>query len=279
MKNKDTAVKKYRSFGYNFKIAVVVLLFFLVAMRLILILYFPNINIMPDKVLLFTLLFIVSYLWIREVRDYYNLLAINRDLEAAHEQLEQAEINAIASLIKTEEENDLYTRGHSERVTEIALAIAEEMNLDEEAKKIIARAGVLHDIGKIGISDAILHKIEKLTDAEWEVIKSHPEKAVKILEPLRFLSTEINVVLSHHERYDGKGYPRGLAGANIPREALILAVADTFDAMNSNRAYREALSKETILSELNRARDKQLFAETVDIFLKLLEKNPQLWRR
>lgn len=279
MKNKDTATKKFRSFGYNFKISVVVLLFFLVAIRLILILFFPNVNIISDKALLFILLFIVSYLWIREVKDYYDLLAINMDLEIAQEQLKQAEINAIASLMKTEEENDLYTRGHSERVTEIALAIANEMKLDAEAVKVIGRAGVLHDIGKIGISDAILHKIEKLTDAEWEVIKSHPEKAVKILEPLKFLSNEIDVVLSHHERYDGRGYPRSLDGKRLSREAMILSVADSFDAMNSNRAYREALSKDAIVAELNKSRDKQLSSEIVDVFLKLLEKNPELWRR
>ena len=278
MQNKP-AVKSYRSVSHGFKVSVMLLLFSLVALRLIVVSYFPTIDIIPDKLLLLVVLFIVFYLWIQEMRDYGHLLRINRDLEEAHEQLKQAEINAIASLIKTEEEKDLYTRGHSERVTDIALAIAEEMRLDAETKKCIARAGVLHDIGKIGISDAILLKKEKLTNDEWEVIKSHPGKAVKILEPLKFLSTESEIILSHHERCDGKGYPNKLNEEEIRVEAQILAVADSFDAMNSSRAYRELLSKEDIVSELKRVRGEQLSADIVDTFIKLLERKPQLWRR
>ncbi|MCM8761350.1 MAG: HD domain-containing protein, partial [Candidatus Omnitrophica bacterium] len=107
----------------------------------------------------------------------------------------------------------------------------------------------------------------------------HPQKAIDILEPLKFLAIERNMILNHHERYDGSGYPAGRKGNEICREALILAVADAFDAMNSSRAYRQALPREKIISELKNARNTQLSAEIVDIFLKLLEKRPELWEK
>jgi len=271
--------KNYGRVSHGFKITIVVLLFILTLLRLTLLSYFPSTEIISDKVFLFIVLFIVSYLWIQELIDFYRLLAVNKDLQQAHEQLKQAEIDTIASLIKAEEAKDLYTRGHSERVTEISLVIAQEMHLDSESKSTIARAGILHDIGKIGISDDILNKKEKLTDAEWQVIKGHPENAIKILSPLKFLSSEREIILSHHERYDGKGYPRGLKGENIGLEAMIMAVADAFDAMNSKRAYREPLSRDAINEELIRGRDSQHSAQVIDTFLILLKKRPQLWER
>lgn len=279
MTDKKSLPKKYRSVSHNFKLAVMALLFSLILARLVVIFYFPGEEIISDRISLFIILFIASYLWIQELRDYYNLSELHHDLEEAHEQLKEAEVDTIASLIKTEEEKDVNTRGHSERVTKIALAIADEMGLDNETKKTLSRAGILHDIGKIGINDAILHKIEKLTEADWEVIKSHPQKAIDILEPLKFLAIERNMILNHHERYDGTGYPAGRRGSEICRESLILAVADAFDAMNSGRAYRSALPREKIVSELKKARDTQLSAKIVDVFLALLEKRPGLWEK
>ncbi len=279
MKNNNNPPKDYHSVSHSFKITMVVLLFFLTSFRLILLFCFPNTDIISDKVLLFILFVITSYLWIQELRDFYTLSALNKDLRETHEQLKQAEIDTVASLVKAEEEKDLYTSGHAERVTKIALAIAEEMNLDEETKNIIYRAGILHDIGKIGISEAVLNKKDKLTDDEWEVIKSHSEKGYKILEPLRFLEVERDIILCHHERCDGKGYPKGLKEAEIKREALILAVADAFDAMNSKRAYREPLNRINVVSELIISRGTQHSAEIVELFLRLLEKKPELWER
>ena len=279
MKIKNKPQKYYSRVSYNFKIALVVLLFSIILVRLILLFNFPGIDIISDKALLFVLLFIVLYLWIQELRDYHDLLLLNKDLQDSGDKLKQAEIDTIASLIKAEEEKDEYTRGHSERVTKIALALAEELGLDDSAKNIIARAGILHDIGKIGISDAILNKIQKLTDEEWSVIKSHPRKAIEILEPLKFLNTEKNIILRHHERYDGTGYPEGRKVDDIGREAMIIAIADAFDAMNSRRAYREPLSKEKIISELKKSRGTQHSAEMVDVFLALLEKKLDLWER
>lgn len=265
------------SVSHGFKITMVVLLFTLTAARLIFKFYFPTIEIISDKVLLAVTLFIVVYLWAKEIKDYHRLLGLHNDLQESDEHLKQAEIDTIAALIEAEEEKDEYTRGHSERMTKIALAISEEMNLNDEKRQIIERAGILHDIGKIGISDAILQKKEKLTDEDWAVIKSHPYLADKILEPLKFLVSERDVILSHHERYDGNGYPRGLKDGDIRIEALILSVADAFDAMNSSRAYRPALSKEVIISELEKSRGKQHSAEVIDAALRTFKKKPELW--
>lgn len=275
MRNKEQKV----SVSNAFKLSMVILLFTLTFIKLACALYFPSIEIIPDKILLTVTLFIVLYLWIREIRDYHRLRDLYRDLQKTNEQLKASEIDTIASLIKAEEEKDGYTRGHSDRVTKIALAIAEEMGLDEEKKKLIERAGLLHDIGKIGICDSILCKKEKLTDEEWCVIKSHPDKGDKILEPLKFLPVEREIILSHHERYDGKGYPRGLKEGQIRIEALILAVADAFDAMNSARSYRQPLSREAIMAELEKSRNTQHSAKVVDSFLRLLKKRQDLWEK
>lgn len=271
--------KKYGSVSYDFKIATVILLFMLTLLRLALLSYFPSTEIISDKNFLFIVLFIVSYLWIQELIHYYRLVAINQELEESHGQLKEAEIDTIATLIKTEEAKDLYTKGHSERVTEISLTIAEEMHLDSESRRTIARAGILHDLGKIGISDTVLNKKDPLNSAEWRIIQAHPENAVKILSPLKFLATEREVILSHHERYDGKGYPRGLKGGDICLEALILAVADAFDAMNSKRSYRAPLVKDAVIKELIQGKGTQHSADAVDTLLSLLKKKPQLWER
>lgn len=275
--------KHFDSVSHNFKIAMVMLIFFLAIFRLADILYLPvfnrDIDLIPDAVPLGVVVFIIIYLWIQEIVDYNRLLKLNKNLEAAHEELKQAEIDTIASLIKAEEEKDLYTYGHSERVTILSHAIADEMNLGDEFIGSLSRAGVLHDIGKIGISDAILLKKEKLLDSEWDVIKRHPQKGIEILKPLKFLAAESNIILHHHERHDGSGYPSGLKKDEIPLGARILAVADAFDAMNSERAYRKPLSREAIISELNKSRSTQHSPEIIDSLLKVLEINPLLWNR
>jgi len=263
--------------SHNFKIAMVILLFVLTLLRLGFLFLFPNVEIISDKVLLSVVLFVVAYLWMQEVIDYHNLLFLNEELKESQEKLKEAEIDAITALVKAVEAKDYYTSGHSDRVTSIALAIAEEMRLSNEEKKTLGRAGALHDIGKISISDTILTKKEKLTEEDWKIIKGHPDIAVRILKPLKFLKEETEIIYSHHERYDGKGYPRGLKGDNIPLLAQILSVADTFDAMNSKRPYRDALSKEKVVSELYNSRQTQHSPEVVDSFLHLLMKSPQFW--
>lgn len=271
------------SISHAFKIAMVMLIFFLAMFRLLDIFYLPtfdaSIDIIPDMVPIIVVLFIIIYLWVQEVKDYHKLLRLNKELLYANDQLKEAEVSTIAALVKAEEEKDAYTYGHSDRVTKISLAIADAMKLSDGLKTIIERAGLLHDIGKIGIVDAVLCKKDKLTDEEWCEIKSHPEKGAEILRPLKFLSNEINILVHHHERFDGKGYPEGLKEDQIPLGSEILAVADAFDAMNSKRAYREPLSREAIISELKKGSGTQHSPEVTEVFLQLLEKKPELWNR
>ena len=203
---------------------------------------------------------------------------IKGELLVAHEELKEANIAAMKALIMSEEARDTYTSGHSRRVTEYALAIAKKMGLDHGERKHIEYAGYLHDIGKIGISDAILNKAGRLNDEEWQVIKKHPDTALEILNPLKFLPEEKIIIKHHHERYDGAGYPDGLKGEETPLGARIMAVADSFDAMNSKRPYREALPKDTIISELEKARGTQLDPKIVDLFLDMLEKDNWIFK-
>ncbi len=141
----------------------------------------------------------------------------------------------------------------------------------------IRYAGYLHDIGKIGISDAILNKDGRLTDEEWQIIRKHPGMALEILNPLKFLPEEKVIIKHHHERYDGKGYPDGLSGEDIPLGARIMSVADSFDAMNSKRPYRNALSKEKIISELKFSRGTQLDSSIVNVFLEMLNADDSIF--
>jgi len=149
------------------------------------------------------------------------------------------------------------------------MQMAEEMGMDEKTKDTLNWASILHDIGKIGIPEEILNKPGDVTDAEYDIIKSHPEKGRNILEPLKPLAASVPGIFHHHERCDGKGYPYGLKGEDIPLEALIIAVADTFDAVNSSRAYRPAKTPKDALDVLEAAAGQQLDAALVEIFKKV----------
>lgn len=278
MKKQNASSQHYETSSYRIKIIVVALLSIFTVIRLLMLLYFPSYGI-SDKVFFLTIMCVMFYLWNQELLDFKEIAQMHKELLRIHEELQEAEVATMAVLIKTEEAKDVYTRGHSEIVKKVSLAIAQEMKLDEETMKVIARAAILHDIGKIELSENLLNKKEPITDSERELFKKHPDNAIKILEPLKFLLKEKDVILQHHEHYDGKGYPKGLKGEEICLEAKIIAVADAFDAMNSKRAYRQALSINAITAELQKCRGTQFSSEVVDIFLALLEKNPQLWER
>jgi putative nucleotidyltransferase with HDIG domain len=164
---------------------------------------------------------------------------------------------------------DSYTHGHSENVTRLCEATARVMGLDEASCALIRQAGILHDIGKIGISSSILNKPGRLTNEEYEIIKDHPRMGRRILEPISFLSDVVPVVYHHHERWDGKGYPEGLGGEEIPLAARIMQVADTYDAMTSDRAYRRGLSHQTAIDELIRCSSAQFDPRCVEAFLQI----------
>ena len=192
----------------------------------------------------------------------------NSDL---YRDLERFVINMVKSLVYAIEAKDDYTRGHSERVCRYSLLMAERMGLDEEQKKVLQWSSILHDSGKIGIPESILNKPWRLKDEEYQIVKDHPMKGHTILEPLEQLASSLPGMLHHHERYDGKGYPGGLKGKDIPLEARIIAVADTFDAITSNRAYRPSKSPTEALREMERVAGSQLDPELVEVFKKVLQ--------
>jgi len=167
--------------------------------------------------------------------------ALPHDPVALAAQLDDANLATVEALAATVDAKDPYTRGHSGRVAAYAAAIAGALDLPAADVTRVRQAGVLHDVGKIGVPDAILLKPDRLTDAEYAVIQQHPEIGERILQGLPFLRDILPAVRHHHERWDGGGYPDGLAGAAIPADAAILAVADSFDAMTSSRTYRPAL--------------------------------------
>ncbi|MGE5472929.1 MAG: HD domain-containing phosphohydrolase [Ignavibacteriales bacterium] len=173
-------------------------------------------------------------------------------------------IKTVNALIAAIEAKDNYTRGHSYRVSRLAVVIAEKMGLPKEQIDEIRIAGILHDIGKIGIPDAILRKPSRLTDDEFEQIKKHPAISKRILEPVGLSDVAIRAIASHHERWDGKGYPSGLDKEELSLEAQIISVADALDAMTSNRAYRNAMSEEDAIKEILRCKDSQFSPEVVE---------------
>lgn len=184
--------------------------------------------------------------------------------------LSESYTDMVKTLVQVLEKRDLYTYGHSNRVTQHAIEIAMKMGLSGEEIEPIPLAGVLHDIGKTGISDIILGKPEKLTEEEFAVIKRHPEMGKSILAPLTFLAREQAIILHHHERYDGKGYPENLKREEIPLQSRILAVADAYDAMTSVRPYRQAKSMEDTMDELRRCTGSQFDPRIVEAFMEVL---------
>ena len=180
-------------------------------------------------------------------------------------------LSTVQALVSTIEASDAYTRGHSERVTRISLALAKRLSLSPERITRLEQAAILHDIGKIGIDIALLHKKGKLTEKNIQTLQQHPLIGVKILEPIQFLKNVRKIIEQHHERYDGKGYPNNLAGEDILFEARILAVADTFDAMTSDRPYRQALSFETAIKEIREYSGTQFDPQVAEVFLEMIK--------
>lgn len=196
-----------------------------------------------------------------------NNLAIAIDNAEAYHRLKQSFFQTVQSLVSAVEAKDLYTESHSLRVSQYAVFIAEEMGYDENFREKIRVTGLLHDIGKIGIGDLILNKKGKLTSEEYGIIKRHPDIACRILKGIELDGDIINGIRYHHERYDGKGYPNHFGGEDIPIIASIISVADAFDAMTSERSYKEAISFGKAAEELLKNRGTQFNPEVVDSFM------------
>jgi len=177
----------------------------------------------------------------------------------------------VRNLSNSLEEKDKYTRNHCERVTKYSLAIAKKMRLNEEELLGLEFAGLLHDIGKIGIPSEIINKEGMLTSEEYEVIKKHPELGYELLKSMTFLDSSSKILLQHHERIDGKGYPYGLEAHEIDKLAKILAVADAYDAMTTVRPYRmDKLTNEQAIVEFVRHKNTQFDEFVVDVFVDIL---------
>lgn len=192
-----------------------------------------------------------------------------------YSQLENLFISSIRAIVNAIEEKDEYTKGHTERVTEYSLLIGKKLGLSNDELKNLELCALLHDVGKIGIPDSILRKPGKLTKEEYLVIQSHPVRGVRILEPIENITPILPGIKHHHERYDGRGYPDGLDGLNIPLYARIIAVADAFDAMTSDRPYRKGLSIEIAKKEIEENKGTQFDPKCADVFLEELYKNPE----
>ena len=181
---------------------------------------------------------------------------------------QSAQSNTVKLIMQTLFEKSKRERDHSERVGLMCEAIAQKMNLAKQEVTRIKTAGFLHDIGKIGIDEEILNKKGKLNEKEWEIIKTHTAKSARILEHTVEYKDLAKIVLSHHERYDGTGYPYGLKGEQIPIEARIIAIADTYDAMTQNRTYRKIVSKDIAIKEIDRCAGTQFDPNIVAVFIK-----------
>lgn len=195
---------------------------------------------------------------------------INDELADKNEELEKSYLDTIGILRQTVEAKDPYTRGHSDRVSEYSVLIGQKLNLDEKTLHTLKIGGLFHDIGKIGIPDSILLKESKLDDNEYSQIKNHPSIGAHILGNVQMFADIIPIVLHHHERYDGHGYPSQLKGDDIPYIARIAAVADTFDAMTSKRSYRNALPLDVVKDEIKRCENTQFDPEIAEVFLNIL---------
>ena len=205
-----------------------------------------------------------------ELNELKNNLA--EQLDKKTRLLEKVTLNFIMAIANTIDAKDAYTSGHSIRVAKCAEAIATELGWDDEEVQNIKYIALLHDIGKIGIPDAILNKPYHLSVEEFNIVKKHPIIGREILKDIHMIDSVTDGALYHHERYDGNGYPFGLKGKEIPLCARIVGIADSYDAMTSNRVYRSKLKKEDVISEFERCKGTQFDPELTELFLKMLKR-------
>ncbi len=207
---------------------------------------------------------------LKSVDQMHIISEINEKLKEKNEELEKAYMDTIGILRHTVEAKDPYTRGHSDRVSAFSVLLGKKLGVDEKTLEILRIGGLFHDIGKIGIPDSILLKESKLDDDEYSQIKNHPTIGVHILGDVEMFKDIIPVVKHHHERYDGRGYPSQLAGEDIPYVARIAAVVDTYDAMTSKRSYRDPLSIDIVLAEIEKCSGTQFDPACAKAWLEIM---------
>ncbi len=201
--------------------------------------------------------------------DYYMKIL---QFEKNNEQLKKSFSNILELLISLLEVKDPYTSGHSSNVKQVSMLMAEHLELNQETKNTISTASILHDMGKIGIAENILNKPSSLTDEEFEEIKKHPLKGALLVANIPRLKQVAKIILHHHERYDGQGYPMGLSGNKIPIESRIIAVADTYDAITSERPYRGKMGEKKAIEIITQEKGKQFDPLAVEAFMAVIYK-------
>jgi HD-GYP domain-containing protein (c-di-GMP phosphodiesterase class II) len=211
----------------------------------------------------------------REVGELYTAERTRSfELEMALEELRDTYVSTMTSFAQVVEMKDSTTAGHLERTQELGLALAEAVDPELAAQPETKYGFFLHDIGKVGIPEHILRKPGALDDEEWLVMREHPTIGAHIVQPIRFLAGAVDIVRSHHERWDGNGYPMGLRHQQIPLAARVFAIADSFDAMTNDRPYRRALPVEQAVDEIVRGACTQFDPDIVQVFLDLVETAP-----
>ncbi|NNG47980.1 MAG: HD domain-containing protein [Deltaproteobacteria bacterium] len=203
----------------------------------------------------------------RQIADQVAVALANAGLL---EELAQSNWGAMTALARTVDTKSPWTAGHSERVTELALKIGREMGLTAKELDLLHRGGLLHDVGKIGVPGKILDKPDKLTSEEFAMIREHPEKGSRILEPIPAFRDVIPIVSQHHEKFDGKGYPGGLSGEQISLGARILAVADVYDALAADRPYRPAFPPDMVHAIIDKSTGTHFDPVVVQAFQKII---------
>jgi putative two-component system response regulator len=226
--------------------------------------------------------FITSVLILR-VKHAVELVRLQKDLESmVDEKTKENEnlfLHVVESLADAIDAKDNYTNGHSGRVADYSKEIAARYGYDEKRQEKIFMMGLLHDVGKIGVPDEVINKPGRLTDEEFACIKKHPGIGGKILGNIKEMPELAAGAKWHHERYDGKGYPQGLAGDDIPEEARIIAVADAYDAMTSNRSYRGALPQDKVRDEIEKGKGSQFDPRFADIMLGMIDDDTEYLMR
>ena len=210
-------------------------------------------------------------LGITRLNRYQKLIQERAKLREANAQLLKAYEATIEGLSHALDLRDRETEGHSRRVTELTVKLAQAMNLSEEEVLHLRRGALLHDMGKIGVPDSILHKPDALTNEEWAIMHKHPQFAYEMLSPIEYLRPALDIPYNHHEKWDGTGYPRGLKGDEIPMVARLFAVADVWDALISNRPYRDAWTEEQALNYIREQSGRHFDPQVVELFFTVID--------
>jgi putative two-component system response regulator len=210
---------------------------------------------------------------ITRLNRYHKLVQEREKLQEAHSKLLEAYGATIEGWSHAMDLRDRETEGHSRRVTELTLQLAKAFGMSDEQLTHIRHGALLHDMGKLGVPDSILHKPDKLTPEEWDIMRKHPQFAYDMLYPIEYLRMALDIPFCHHEKWDGTGYPRGLKNNEIPLAARIFAVVDVWDALISDRYYRPAWKNEDALAYIRQQSGTHFDPQIVDLFLKFMDKD------